>query len=142
MSVPAAEKCVLDESIAQIQKAEALVNSFDEKMVRSTMSHALCHDLLSSGASYIEALLEGHLLSEREGRESLQGIEKNVHLVSQCNLDVHPGELSEDERKQVLEKMTGSTASDETHEGGGFLRNVTHGMGLQRRRSSVPGKLL
>lgn len=112
VAVPPAEKLVLEESAAQVEEAENLLKSFDEKIVKSVLSHALCLELLNGGAKYIEMLLESGLLKEREGRAYLMSMDNSIHQVSLCDLDKHPSGLSEKDKAEIIKKLKSSLGKD------------------------------
>jgi hypothetical protein len=97
---------------------------------------------MNGEAKYIEMLLEGRLLQEREARGYLEHIEKNIYRVSHCGETHHPGELSQYESGHHLEVIEATSRNKEEDEATGVAGVEEASQprvlgGLLHRRSSV-----
>jgi len=85
----AAESIVLQESRAQIDKAEKFLKSIGKADISFVLVHLMCLILLFDGSKYVESLLQAGLLNEKEARGMLEDIEEDVSKVSTCMMKDH-----------------------------------------------------
>jgi NhaP-type Na+/H+ or K+/H+ antiporter len=86
----AAFRIVMDESRAQVRKAEAVLRS-NKKQLKHVISHYLCIILQNKAARYIQLLMDSGVLLKREAVHYLEHIDENIHHIRFCQLDTHPG---------------------------------------------------
>jgi hypothetical protein len=89
----AAFRTVINESKAEVQKAEAVLRSKTKKQLKSVISHYLCTILQNKAARYIKLLMDSGVLLPRETRHYLEKIEHNIIEIRHCPLDEHPGTI-------------------------------------------------
>jgi NhaP-type Na+/H+ or K+/H+ antiporter len=102
--VAAAFRIVMDESRAQVRKAEAVLRSKNKKQLKHVISHYLCIILQNKAARYIQLLMDSGVLLKREAVHYLEHIDENIQHIRFCRLDKHPGfiepRIDESELKQ------------------------------------------
>jgi nucleoid DNA-binding protein len=75
---------VLDESIAQVQAAEAALKAFGQATVERMLAHLLCTIILSKAADFVGNLTKKGMLSDQEAEHFLEEIEEDMNHVGQC----------------------------------------------------------
>jgi hypothetical protein len=94
------EKIVVAEVKTQMKMAREVIEKADDTDVETLESHSMCAILLNRTALYVESLLESGVLHEREANVILEEIEKAVEQTHRCDIHVHPGHLSKEEKSK------------------------------------------
>jgi len=89
-----AESQIIQESQAQIRKAEADVNDIDQEDVLSVKGHLLSLILLNNSIQYVERLSRQKLIPEAQASELLQVLDGLVEDTWVCEELTHSGRLS------------------------------------------------
>jgi len=121
----AAENIVMQESQAQIDKAEKFLKSIDKADISFVLPHLMCLILLFDGSNYVESLLQAGLLNEKEARGMLEDIEEDVRKVTTCMMKDHYLEGSSSEKdKEDVENKNDDSIVDSILEDKEALQNV------------------
>jgi len=89
-----AEAQIIQESQAQIRKAEADVNDIDQEDVLSVKGHLLSLILLNNSIQYVERLSRQKLIPEAQASELLEVLDGLVEDTWVCEQLAHSGRLS------------------------------------------------
>lgn len=98
------QKLVLRESLIESEKARKMLSKLNDGDVQHVMSHAMSLIMLNKASRFVEKILERGLLHETEATEKIEEIEEYIEALRVCAETHHPGELSEYEKNDVMEK--------------------------------------
>lgn len=83
---------VLDESMKQVQAAEAHLLAHESDEIEAVISHKFCTILLLNAARYVERVTQAGLLKATEADEYLEEVQQALHNVDSCSERHHQGE--------------------------------------------------
>lgn len=84
---------VMEESKAQVKKANDVLRKKRKTHLKIVISHHLCMILQNRAAKYIKELLDSGVLLQREARVYLEQIDHEISHIRHCPLDKHPGSM-------------------------------------------------
>jgi hypothetical protein len=85
------EQRVVDEVKAEMASAREVLKSCDKHDLNMITSHYFCTILLNQMAAYIEKLLDGGILMDREATTYLEGVEKSLEYAKHCSGECRRG---------------------------------------------------
>jgi hypothetical protein len=100
------EKIVEGESLAQSHKAEAFLQELNQDDVTKVLSHVLCLFLLNKASRFVTVLAKRGLLTQQEANERIHQIELDIEYLRRGAHTSYPGELSKEEKKEIMQKRT------------------------------------
>lgn len=106
------QKLIIKESLLESDMAQKTLDDFNKEDVRLVLSHALSLTMLNKASRFVEKLLDKGLLHETEATEKIEEIEHHIQALHNCAHTHHPGQLSQYEKQEVLEKQTTNHATN------------------------------
>jgi NhaP-type Na+/H+ or K+/H+ antiporter len=101
--VSSAFRIVMDESRAQVRKAEEVLKSKNKKQLKHVISHYLCIILQNKAARYVQLLLDSGVLLKREATHYLEHLDENIQHIRFCRLDKHPGFIERVDESKLMQ---------------------------------------
>lgn len=101
--VNSAFRKVMEESQAQVRKAEEVLKSKNKKQLKHVISHYLCIILQNKAARYVQLLLDSGVLLKREATHYLEHIDENIQHIRFCRLDKHPGFIERVDESKLMQ---------------------------------------
>lgn len=102
--VTGCQKLILRESLIESERARKMLSQLNDGDVQHVLSHALSLIMLNKASRFVEGILVRGLLHETEATEKIEEIEGHIEALRVCAETHHPGELSESEKNEVMEK--------------------------------------
>jgi hypothetical protein len=80
----------MEESRAQVRKANAVLRGKNKKELKHVISHYLCVILQNKRARYVKVLLDSGVLLQREARHYLEEIDESIIEIRSSPMDSYP----------------------------------------------------
>jgi len=102
------EKRVMHESQIQVEEADMLLKSMNQKQVDAAVSPLFSIVSLNKVAGHVQGLVESGVITPRKAGKCNEEVEEELDiLLGCCPTTDHPGQLSEEEKERKIIPVQG-----------------------------------